>query len=111
SHTIKVLCYPEQIFDLIETIIHEVGTLGVRFNTISRVCIERKVEKKNIQIDEKIYEVNYKISFIESKKGEELINIKPEYEDLKKISIRSGLSIKKVQLLAQAELKQIYSKY
>jgi len=111
SHTIKVLCYPEQIFDLIETIIHEVGTLGVRFNTISRVCIERKVEKKNIQIDEKIYEMKYKISFIESKNGVELINIKPEYEDLKKISISSGLSIKKVQLLAQAELKQIYSKY
>ena len=111
SHVIKVLCYPEQIFDLIETIIHEVGTLGVRFNTVNRVCIERKVEKKNIQIDEKIYEVDYKISFIKSKKGVELINIKPEYKDLKKISISSGLSIKKVQLLAQAELKQIYDRY
>ncbi len=111
SHVIKVLCYPEQIFDLIEIIIQEIGTLGVRFNTVNRVCIERKIETKNIQIDERIYEVDYKISFIESKKGVELINIKPEYEDLKKVSIKSGLSIKKVQLLVQSELKHIYDKY
>ncbi|KKM62121.1 hypothetical protein LCGC14_1524880 [marine sediment metagenome] len=111
GHTIKVLCYPKHTFELIETIIHELGTLGVRFNVINRVCIDRKIEKKHIEINGRTYEVNYKVSYIESDKGVEIINIKPEYNDLKKISKDSGLSIKKVQLIVQAELKQILYEY
>jgi len=108
GHVIKVLCYPEQIFKLIEKIIQELGTLGVRFNIINRVCINRKIEKKSIEINEKIYELNYKISFIELDKGIEIINIKPEYEDLKRISEDTGMAVKNVQLLAQAKIQQIY---
>ncbi|MFX1488150.1 MAG: LarC family nickel insertion protein, partial [Promethearchaeota archaeon] len=37
SHIIKVLCLPGYTFELIEKIIHELGTLGVRFNTLNRV--------------------------------------------------------------------------
>jgi uncharacterized protein (TIGR00299 family) protein len=108
GHVIKVLCYPEHIFKLIEKIIQELGTLGVRFNIINRVCINRKIEKKSIEINEKIYELNYKISFIELDKGIEIINIKPEYEDLKRISEDTGMAVKNVQLLAQAKIQQIY---
>ena len=111
GHIIKVLCYPKQTFELIEMIMHELGTLGVRFNVINRVCIDRKIEKRHLEINGKTYEANYKISFIESDKGVEIINIKTEYNDLKKISEESGLSIKKIQLITQAELKQIYYKY
>jgi len=93
---------------MIEKIIHELGTLGVRFNIINRVCVNRKINKKSIEINEKTYTIDYKISFIESDKGLEIVNIKPEYEDLKKISEDTGLPIKKVQLIAQEKLKQIY---
>ncbi|MFX1304480.1 MAG: nickel pincer cofactor biosynthesis protein LarC [Promethearchaeota archaeon] len=109
GHIIKVLCYPEHIFKLIKKIINELGTLGVRFNIINRVCINRKNERKSIEINEKIYELNYKISYIESDSGSEIVNIKPEYEDLKKISKDTGLAVKKVQLIAQAKIQQIYN--
>jgi len=109
GHIIKVLCYPEQIFKLIEKIVHELGTLGVRFNIINRVCISRKIERRSIEINEKTYEIDYKISFIQSDKGLEIVNIKPEYKDLKKISEDTGSTIKKVQLIVNAEIKQIYN--
>ena len=82
--------------------------MGVRFNVVNRVCIERKIETKTIAFNGVNYEVNFKISFIESDKGTEMINIKPEYEDLKRIADGTGLSIKKIQLLVQAELSKIY---
>jgi uncharacterized protein (TIGR00299 family) protein len=108
GHIIKILCYPEQTFNLIEIIIHELGTLGVRFNIINRVCVNRKIERKNIEIHKKSYEIDFKISYIESDKGLEIVNIKPEYEDLKKISQDTGLALKKIQFKVNAEIKQIY---
>ncbi|MFW9819299.1 MAG: nickel pincer cofactor biosynthesis protein LarC [Candidatus Thorarchaeota archaeon] len=111
GHSIKVLCQPQHTFKLIEKIMNEVGTLGVRFNIINRICINRKIKKKSIKINDKTYGINYKISYIESDKGLEIINIKPEYEDLKKISEDTGLTIKKIQILVNAEIKQIYDEY
>jgi len=111
GHIIKVICYPKQTFDLIETILHELGTLGVRFSIINRVCVERKTETRSIELNDENYEVRFKVSFTETDAGKDIINIKPEYEDLKKISMKSGLPIKKVQLLVQSEISQIFRDY
>ncbi|MFX0034198.1 MAG: nickel pincer cofactor biosynthesis protein LarC [Candidatus Hermodarchaeota archaeon] len=109
GYVIKVLCFPEYTFQLIEKIMLELGTLGVRFNIIDRVCIDRKIKKTNITIYEKVYEINYKISFIRSEKGTKIVNIKPEYEDLKKISEETGLTVKMVQIIAQKEINKNYN--
>ncbi|MFX1306129.1 MAG: nickel pincer cofactor biosynthesis protein LarC [Promethearchaeota archaeon] len=109
GYVIKVLCLPEYTFKLIEKIMLELGTLGVRFNIIDRVCIDRKLEKINITINEKTYEINYKISFIKSEKGIEIINIKPEFEDLKRISEETGVPVKKIQVIAQEGINKIYN--
>jgi uncharacterized protein (DUF111 family) len=85
--------------------------LGVRFNIINRVCVDRKIEKKSIEINEKFYDISYKISFIKTNKGLEIVNIKPEYEDLKKLSKDTGLTINKVQLIANTEIKEIYNNF
>ncbi len=111
GHIIKVLCYPELTFKIIEKIMKELGTLGVRFNIISRVCINRKIESKIIDVNGKHYEINYKISFIETENGMELINIKPEYEDLRNISEETGMTVKKIQLIADAKMKQMYDDF
>ncbi|MFX0000635.1 MAG: nickel pincer cofactor biosynthesis protein LarC [Candidatus Hodarchaeota archaeon] len=111
GHIIKILCYPEYTFRLIEKIILELGTLGVRFNIINRVCISRRIERKQIHIKENTYEISYKISFIESEKGVEVVNIKPEYEDLKKISEDTGIPVKKIQFIVNEKIKQIYDNF
>lgn len=111
GHNIKILCYPEQTFELIEKIIYELGTLGVRFNIFNRVCVNRRFEKKNIEIKGNRYDINYKISFIESDKGLEIVNIKPEFDDLKKISELTGLPVRKIRLIALAKIKDFYNNF
>ena len=96
---------------MIETILHEIGTLGVRFSIINRVCVERKTELRSLELNDENYEVRFKVSYTETDAGKDIINIKPEYEDLKKISMKSGLPIKKVQLLVQSEISQIFRDY
>ena len=109
SHYIKVLCSPEYKFEIIEKMLDELGTLGVRINTMNRVCVDRIIEKKEIEIENKVYDLRYKISYIESEKQRKIINIKPEYEDLKSISNQSGFSIKKVEFYAQAQITKIFN--
>ena len=111
GYIIKIICHPEFTFKIIEKILKELGTLGIRFNFINRVCISRKIENKRIDINGKNFEIDYKVSFIESENGIEIINIKPEYEDLKKISDDTGIPVKKIQLFADTKLKQIYDDF
>ncbi|MFX0081944.1 MAG: nickel pincer cofactor biosynthesis protein LarC [Candidatus Hodarchaeota archaeon] len=108
SYIIKVLCYPEYTFELIEKIIHELGTLGVRYSIVNRVCVDRTIEKHIIKINKKEYDVNFKVSYIELGKSKEIINVKPEYEDLKKISNNSGISVREIQFIIQAKIKQLF---
>ncbi len=110
AHIIKILCKPNKTFEIIEKILEKVGTLGVRYNIINRVCVDREIEKHVIEIKDKRFEVNYKISFIKTEKGKKIVNIKPEYEDLKSISKSSGLSIKEILFYANHPIKEIFER-
>jgi uncharacterized protein (TIGR00299 family) protein len=111
GNIIKIFCHPQHTFEIIEKTIKELGTLGVRFDIINRICINRKIENKSIEINNKTYDIDYKISYIESDNGLEIINIKPEYEDLKKISEDTGISMKKIQLIVGGEINRIYNSF
>lgn len=104
SYIIKVLCHPKNTFELIEKLMHELGTLGVRYYTMNRVCVERTQEKHSVEINGKNYEVNFKISFIKSLNNKDIVNIKPEYEDIKRISEDSGIPVRKIQIILQGYL-------
>jgi len=108
SYIIKVLCYPKYKFELMEKIIHELGTLGVRYSIMNRLCVDRIIEKRSITINNKDYNVNFKVSYIELENSKEIVNIKPEYEDIKKISKDSGFPVRKIQFIIQAKIKQLF---
>ncbi len=108
SYIIKVLCYPKYTFELIEKMIHELGTLGVRYSIMNRVCVDRTIEKHSIEINKKDYSVNFKVSYIELENSKEIVNVKPEYEDIKKISEVSGIPVRKIQFIIQAKIKQLF---
>ena len=111
GHIIKVLCHPNDKFKIIEKIIEELGTLGVTVNTINRICVDRIIKTNKIEINGKDYSINYKISFVDFKTERKIINIKPEYEDLKKISNQTGLPVKKVLFYAQAHIQKLYESH
>ncbi|MFX1376618.1 MAG: nickel pincer cofactor biosynthesis protein LarC [Promethearchaeota archaeon] len=108
NYIIRILCYPKDTFELIEKIIYELGTLGVRYSTVNRVCVERTLEKRIIEINKKDYSVNFKVSYIESENTKEIVNIKPEYEDLRKISVDSGIPVREIQFIVQAKIIQFF---
>ena len=108
SFAVKVLCFPKDTFELIEKMMHELGTLGVRYCINNRVCIDRIIEKKIIEIESKDYEVNFKISYISLENGKEIVNIKPEYEDIKKISETSGIPARRIQFILNAKINEFY---
>lgn len=111
SHIVKVLCHPENRFEIIKTLIDELGTLGVRFNTIKRVCIDRKIINSELQILDKIYQVSFKIAYYETENKKKIVNIKPEYDDLKKISSETGISLKEILTYAQEKLKRLADEF
>jgi len=106
SHIIKILCHPQNSFEILHKMLNELGTLGVRFYTIKRICVDRKFEKSKIDINSKTYELNFKISYIKMNDEINVINVKPEFEDLKRISKESTLSIKEILFYCQSEIKK-----
>ncbi|MHA2121198.1 MAG: nickel pincer cofactor biosynthesis protein LarC [Promethearchaeota archaeon] len=109
SYIIKVLCHPRFTYQIMEKIINELGTLGVRYYTVNRVCVERDIDKRTIEISGEKFKVNFKISYFMSEKGREIVNIKPEYEDVKRISEQMGIPVRKIMLLVLSQIKQQFT--
>ncbi|MFX1408507.1 MAG: nickel pincer cofactor biosynthesis protein LarC [Promethearchaeota archaeon] len=107
SQIIKVLCYPKYSFQLIEIMLRELGTLGVRYNTIKRVCIDRKLEQTSIQVKGKDFSLNYKISYMKKANDIIIINVKAEYEDLKRINKATGIPVKDLQVIFQSKVAHL----
>ena len=110
GHIIKILCNPQNNFDLIYKTLCELGTLGVRYYTTKRVCVDRKLEKSTIELNNKKYELHFKISYINMQDGIKVINVKPEFEDLKSISKQTNLSIKEILFFCQSEMEKHFRK-
>lgn len=104
SHLIKILCKQEHQFKIMQKTIEELGTLGVRFYEIDRICIDREINTLEVEIEGAKYHVRCKISFMNTEKGKKIINIKPEYEDLKLISKESNISVRKLHSIVNKEI-------
>jgi uncharacterized protein (TIGR00299 family) protein len=110
SYVIKILCHPTVSNKVLEDIFIELGTLGVRISKTNRVCIEREIETVKISLNQEEYEIKYKISYFIKDTKKQIINIKPEYEDLKKICAKTGYPIKQLLLITGSELTKLYQK-
>jgi uncharacterized protein (TIGR00299 family) protein len=108
SYIIQLLCHPKDTFDLINKIINELGTLGVRYSFTKRICVDRKFKTLNLEISNKTYQISFKIAFIRLKNEVKILNVKPEYEDLNKISEKTGLTIKQIMMYCQSLITELY---
>lgn len=108
---IKVLTHPEHKDEIIEHILFELGTLGIRYRKLDRICVDRMIEKTEITLGGKLFELSYKLSFIGGSDNRKIINIKPEYEDLKKISQETSIPVRKLRSLLNGKLAELYPDY
>ena len=67
---------------MVELLMDETGTIGVRIYELPRLVAERAKREVEVEIQGKKYRVRFKTS----KVGKKIINVKPEYEDLRKIA-------------------------
>ncbi|MBY9007947.1 MAG: nickel pincer cofactor biosynthesis protein LarC [Candidatus Lokiarchaeota archaeon] len=104
---IKIITDSNSKFNIIEKLINNLGTLGVRYYDVNRICIERKISTLEINIDNKNYSVHYKLSYYMVENEKKIVNIKPEYNDLREISKETGYTIRKLQSLIQIKLHKI----
>lgn len=88
----------------VKILMEETGTLGVRINHYDKVRAKRKIEKVKIEIDSRYFEFDVKISDLNG----EIINIKPEFEDMKKIASELKIPLRDVLRHVNNKIKEIY---
>ena len=90
---------------LIDKLFKETGTSGIRINEINRITLERNIIIIEVAINYSKYDIRVKITRDSSNN---IINIKPEFNDLKKIAEIEECSLKAIQELV---MFQIFKKF
>jgi hypothetical protein len=93
-YIIRALTRFENLNRVIETIVRETGTLGVRVLRVERVIVPvRDTIEVQLNINGKIYSIRVKVSKLGNN---ELVSIKPEFEDLKRVALESQVPIAEI---------------
>ncbi len=90
---------------LMHKLFKETGTSGIRINEINRITLERNIINIEVIINCSKYTISIKIT---KDTSNNIINIKPEFDDLKKIADIEGRSLKAIQELV---MFQIFKKF
>lgn len=96
---ISVITNRQKQLRLTEILMRETGTLGVRVYEVPRLVADRTRESIGVAIGDREYPVSLKRSTV----GGRLISLKPEYEDLRKIALETGLPLREVMRIAKKD--------
>lgn len=95
---LTALCETDRADDVKNIIFRETTTIGVRSSTVWREKLPRHTEEIMIEG----FPVRMKIS----KYSDEIISVKPEYEDIKKIAEATGIPVRKLMQKAMEKHKR-----
>ena len=91
GNVIRAIARHEDMESLARIIIKETGSLGVRvFPSLHRFVAERETRSVRLEVSGRSYDAVIKVSRMEG----ELLNIKAEYEDSKRIAEETGLPLR-----------------
>jgi len=85
---ITVICSPESIGKFSDFLIRETTTIGLRWRIDNRIKAKRII--KNIQT--KYGTIRFKVAEV----GDQIVNITPEYEDCRRLSLEKKIPLKEV---------------
>ncbi|MGI8787852.1 MAG: nickel pincer cofactor biosynthesis protein LarC [Pyrinomonadaceae bacterium] len=85
---VSILCRPNEKEKFLALVFTETSTLGVRVSTVERNCLPRET----VRVETAFGSVDVKTA----KFGGRIVNMKPEFEQVKKIADRTGLPARRV---------------
>lgn len=99
THLVSVICDSNSVNSLMELLIKETGTLGVRIRTSERFTVPRTTKSIPISIQGKNFTVHYKTS------NSGFNNFKLEFEDVKMISNSLKKTFRETEELIKNQVK------
>jgi uncharacterized protein (TIGR00299 family) protein len=95
---VTVIAPADKRADMMEILLRETTTLGVRFHEVEREVLERK----HVRVSTRYGKVGVKLGLARG----EVLNAAPEFEDCRRIAASKGVPLKEVQRTAMAAYAQ-----
>ncbi|MBS7610721.1 nickel pincer cofactor biosynthesis protein LarC [Candidatus Bathyarchaeota archaeon] len=102
GYILKVISGCENLDDVVDIIFRETGTLGIRLMKTSRFIVPREFKMITVRIDGTDFPVKVKVA--KDLEGR-IVRVKPEYEELKKISSLTGIPIRELSSIIEEKAK------
>ncbi len=102
TNLVSVICDDATVDEIVDTLVLETGTLGIRISDSNRFTVPRSIHTVSISLNGQSFEVNYKKSSFKGK-----TDFKIEFDDLKKISNNIGKSVKETESLLRKEIEKL----
>ncbi|NNM03066.1 MAG: nickel pincer cofactor biosynthesis protein LarC [Nitrosopumilus sp.] len=102
TNLVSVICNDENVDAIVDTLVLETGTLGVRISDSNRFIVPRTIHDLSLTLDGQSFKVNYKKSTFKGK-----TDFKIEFDDLKKISEILDKPIKETESLLRKEIERM----
>jgi uncharacterized protein (DUF111 family) len=88
GHLLTVICSSEKLLSVIEFLLRETTTLGLRWREEGRAKTDREI----LSHQTKYGKIRFKLARWEGK----IVNLSPEYEDCKRLALEKNVPLKKV---------------
>ena len=98
TQLISVICNSQNTNSLLNILISETRTLGVRIRTSERYIVPRKILESDVTLENQKFTIHYKISDSD--------HFKLEFEDVKSISNALNISFNKTEELLKEQIKK-----
>jgi len=102
TNLISVICDDASMHEIMDILVIETGTLGIRVTTSNRFIVPRTTHDVKLILDGTEFVVKYKVSSFKGKN-----DFKIEFDDLKSISNTLNKSIKETESLIRKEIMQL----
>jgi uncharacterized protein (TIGR00299 family) protein len=89
---LTVISIPSHRDRLTATIFRETTTIGVRYREMARECLDREI----VKVETAVGAVRVKVA----RRGDEVLNVSPEFEDCVRLATEHGRPVKEIQALA-----------
>ena len=99
THLVSIICDSTKVDNILDVLISETGTLGIRIRDSERVIIPRVIKTISISIDNQQLTIHYKMI-------ENSSNFKIEADDIKRTSIILKKSFKDTEELIRTKIKK-----